>query len=790
MRRFSLIAALLSGALLSACLHQHPYLGDGAALGRVVVYRNGVAFYERRAAIVDGKISVHVPRDRVDDFLKSLTVVDPETRRPLSVSIPRKEEDGTLTMTIETADRRRSDVLLTYVTEAPAWKPSYRVVVGPAGKVLLQGWAIVDNVSGEDWDHVLVGVGASSALAFRYDLWSVRHVDRDLLQGDERFAIAPPTAVSPYEQQAPSGASEEIAVLPGDAAQDTVSLTGDHEGSGAIEGVVTDAHSGEALAGVTVVATSPKLAQSQTAITDDNGSYRLSDLPPSTYQVTFYYSDIQIQQSGVKVGADKVSAVYQKLDASRAGGETITIAAKAPVIDPASTTQAITIDKNYVQNIPVPGRTFDGAVQGSASLTPPPPDLSRQLHDAAAQVLQKHEDLRIEAHATSIADATRRANQIRDRLVDEGVPAARIHVVPQVGDGDGVHLLAVPAETPAARPAPAAHPAMPDTPVGESHFMTDRPMTVRSGSSAMVTTVQAETTGGIVYLYDPIGDRGDARYAFKAVRLDNPTADTLEPGPITVYGDGRFIGEGITEPVPPHASVVVPFALDREIVVATDEQDHDRIAKLVTVERGVVTAEVQHRRETHFTVTSRLDRPAKVYLRQRVDSGWTLVDAPPRSLRLGDSRLFEVDLAPGATQEVVITEATPVERTLQLASDDALDLMKTYLDDPDAPPKLRDQISALLATHRAAADLVDKIATLHDQLAEYRSREGELHAQLVTLKAVHTGGSLMAELRDRLAQTSERIQQATLAVVDAQQQLMLLRVKFGNQLADLHLAVL
>ena len=36
----------------------------------------------------------------------------------------------------------------------------------------------------------------------------------------------------------------------------------------------------------------------------------------------------------------------------------------------------------------------------------------------------------------------------------------------------------------------------------------------------------------------------------------------VPPVSSTVYGDGRFIGEGITEPVPPRASVVVPFALE------------------------------------------------------------------------------------------------------------------------------------------------------------------------------------------------------------------------------------
>jgi hypothetical protein len=171
-----------------------------------------VAFYERHATVEGGTFTVHVPRDRVDDFLKSLTVVDPVSKRTLAVTIPRKEADGGsyLTMTLETPDAAPTEVLLTYVTEAPAWKPSYRVVVGKQGKVMLEGWAIVDNTSGEDWKNVLVGVGSSSALSFRYDLWSVRQVQRETLASEERFAIAPPTGVSPYGAAKPGEGGEVL----------------------------------------------------------------------------------------------------------------------------------------------------------------------------------------------------------------------------------------------------------------------------------------------------------------------------------------------------------------------------------------------------------------------------------------------------------------------------------------------------------------------------------------------------------------------------------------------------
>src|SRR6476469_3764715 len=205
------LASLLLAAALGACGPKHASFVkvDEVALGRVVVYRNGVAYYERRATVSGGVLTVSVPRDRVDDFLKSLTVTDAISKQPLPVSIPREQaNDGDyLVMKLQLPSKDKADVVLTYVTESPAWKPSYRVVVGDKGKVMIEGWAIVDNTSGEDWKGVMVGVGSSSALSFKYDLWSVRQVQRETLAAEERFAVAPPTGISPYGGQRPGVAS-------------------------------------------------------------------------------------------------------------------------------------------------------------------------------------------------------------------------------------------------------------------------------------------------------------------------------------------------------------------------------------------------------------------------------------------------------------------------------------------------------------------------------------------------------------------------------------------------------
>ena len=138
--------------------------------------------------------------------------------------------------------------------------------------------------------------------------------------------------------------------------------------TGAIQGMVTDQATGEALTGVTVVVTSAALQQPQAAITE-GGSYKISNLPPGVYVVTFHYSDITVRRTNIEVTINKTTPAYQKIDTAQAGGEVITITQKAPTIDPTSTTQGVTLDQDYTQNIPVPGRTFEsalGAAPGSA----------------------------------------------------------------------------------------------------------------------------------------------------------------------------------------------------------------------------------------------------------------------------------------------------------------------------------------------------------------------------------------------------------------------------------------
>ncbi|HTR53078.1 MAG TPA: DUF4139 domain-containing protein, partial [Kofleriaceae bacterium] len=112
-------------------------------------------------------------------------------------------------VTIRLAGRRANDLVVSYVVSAPMWKPTYRVVLpeGGKGQALLQGWAVVDNTTGEDWRDIKLALTAGAPIAFRYDLHTPREVARADLSaiGTQKHA-AVSVGEAGYAQPAPAPA--------------------------------------------------------------------------------------------------------------------------------------------------------------------------------------------------------------------------------------------------------------------------------------------------------------------------------------------------------------------------------------------------------------------------------------------------------------------------------------------------------------------------------------------------------------------------------------------------------
>jgi len=71
-------------------------------------------------------------------------------------------------MAISAEGSGERELMVSYISEVPVWKSTYRIVLPPDGKQkpLLQGWAVVDNTVGEDWDNVELALIAGAPQSF------------------------------------------------------------------------------------------------------------------------------------------------------------------------------------------------------------------------------------------------------------------------------------------------------------------------------------------------------------------------------------------------------------------------------------------------------------------------------------------------------------------------------------------------------------------------------------------------------------------------------------------------
>ena len=118
--------------------------GSTLPLRRVVVYRNGIGYFERRGEVHEHAVQFRVLQREVGDFLATLAVMERggSSVRAAAFPLPAQEADGVepnpdAARTVRLAlDGERHDLTVGYTVETPIWRPSYRLVFTDSGAQL------------------------------------------------------------------------------------------------------------------------------------------------------------------------------------------------------------------------------------------------------------------------------------------------------------------------------------------------------------------------------------------------------------------------------------------------------------------------------------------------------------------------------------------------------------------------------------------------------------------------------------------------------------------------------
>lgn len=95
------------------------------------------------------------------------------------------------TVTLDFAGQGRRPVRVGYVQQSPIWKTSYRLVLSDEGSPLLQGWAIVENTTEEDWNDVRLTLVSGRPVSFVMDLYQPLYLARPIVQPELFASLVP-----------------------------------------------------------------------------------------------------------------------------------------------------------------------------------------------------------------------------------------------------------------------------------------------------------------------------------------------------------------------------------------------------------------------------------------------------------------------------------------------------------------------------------------------------------------------------------------------------------------------
>jgi hypothetical protein len=118
-------------------------------------------------------------------------VLEAELKRALD-TLALNHDTAKKSVSIQFSGEGERRVKVGYVIESPIWKTSYRLVLGKEGKPYLQGWAVVENPSDEDWTNVGMSLVSGRPISFKMDLYNPLYVPRPTVEPELFASLRPP----------------------------------------------------------------------------------------------------------------------------------------------------------------------------------------------------------------------------------------------------------------------------------------------------------------------------------------------------------------------------------------------------------------------------------------------------------------------------------------------------------------------------------------------------------------------------------------------------------------------
>ncbi|CAN5918606.1 hypothetical protein BH11MYX3_BH11MYX3_25200 [soil metagenome] len=695
-----LLASTLALSLLGCGASRPPPM----ALRRVILYQNGIGYFERTGQLKGGTLRLSFARTELDDVLKTLTVIDRIAASGVAtVDVPTPgDKDRTIAIDVRLASRRAHDLLVGYAVPTPTWKAAYRVVLDDGKRdALLQGWAMINNTSQEDWHGVQLTLATGAPMSFAHDLHTPEYVKRPNTSGH----LVAPTVLGPIDPEVTGAAdTDHDGVL--DSVDRCPDAAEDRDGFSDDDGCPDSDSDGDRISDQDDKC--PDSPESYNGYDDtdgcpDRGRVVTTDSQIMVLEAVSFDRDTEVLTPASRATVDAVATTLianPEIRLLEIGGHASTdeteawglSARRAEVVRAAIVAKGVSPDR------------LSSEGYGSTSPRNPAKTLAALATNRRVEflILKRSED------GASASTSTR---------IDTTTAAASTHT-----------------RTTAAAVA------------GTVRYVLGEPVTVRRGGSTMVSILNKPIQGEDTLLFRPDGNApGSDRHPFRAVRLHNSSGFTLEPGPIAIFAGGSFVGDSLLKRLDLGQTAWIPYAVDGSTGITTDRDDAERPVRLLAMQRGVMTVENAGVHTTRYTIATGLEPTHTIYVRHAKTAGYTPTELPPGTQDQGDAYLVPLPLSAGRTSILTIEEREPRKRTVALLDAKSTEL-GVYLEGAALSKELSDRMAEAIALRKDMGALEEELAARRDRISDITSRTSELRETIKSLDKVRGANELKKKL--------------------------------------------
>jgi hypothetical protein len=302
-------------------------------------------------------------------------------------------------------------------------------------------------------------------------------------------------------------------------------------------------------------------------------------------------------------------------------------------------------------------------------------------------------------------------------------------------------------------------------------------------SATMVMLLDKRVPGEAIALFAPDpGVPDSAAHPFRVARFTNKTGGLLERGPLAIFTEGAFLGQGMTDPLPDGATATVPFALERTLAVEQERETREEGARLFHIEGGALTIAREQVILTRYRLRNGAGHDAKLLVKHARIGGARLVNPPPGTEdNVGTaSALVPTLLAAHATSKLIVDERQQVTWAIDWLAPLADDAVRAYLADRRADATVAAQLRAAWEFRRVLAKAIDEREKLGTQDGDLRRATEETRANLKALEKNTSAADLRARLTARLAADAARLDGISKRIIEIDLSANEQRVRFNE----------